>query len=297
MSKINYEYIINLIKSDKIKKAISEIDIIVQKISDKEIQNQFILACNRWKKEEKSFLNGLSVDKSESNRVIYSFIDLVQEIQEIEKTNKLNDDFNNVDLFTNIVNETINLDVAINEIYRLNKELKRLEEELNKIHTSPIVDISRLNKGSETFLVQYEVVRSHYIDDFDESEDEYNEERECALKDIVHQNKTVTWNEIFYVISPYLIDGEKEIDLKVLLSQYLSKSNQIEINQLIHYHISIDRVTIFEDDFQTIKVQLLALNLIRISKRKFENNEFFTEWNLTIYGIKEMMKLRAVYKK
>lgn len=53
---------------------------------------------------------------------------------------------------------------------------------------------------------------------------------------------------------------------------------------------------IINNDFQTIKVQLIALQIIQKSERKRTAKDTDTYWTLTPYGNRLMMQLKALKK-
>lgn len=53
-------------------------------------------------------------------------------------------------------------------------------------------------------------------------------------------------------------------------------------------------VTLLEDDFQTIKIQLLALGLIQKSSKRRSLKDTATYWSLTPYGEHYLTVLKAI---
>ena len=51
-----------------------------------------------------------------------------------------------------------------------------------------------------------------------------------------------------------------------------------------------------DESFQTIKVQFIALGLIKQSNKKHSTTDVNTYWTLTPYGNKVMMRLKAIKK-
>lgn len=97
-----------------------------------------------------------------------------------------------------------------------------------------------------------------------------------------------TWNTIISVLAPLMIDECSEANL----SNKLALSLWTELCK--RYKIEPSNYSIFNDDFQTIKVQLIALNIIKISERKRTTKDTGTYWTLTPYGYKLMMQLKAL---
>jgi hypothetical protein len=106
-----------------------------------------------------------------------------------------------------------------------------------------------------------------------------------------------TWNKLFSIVSPLLIDEASDSALKNAISAFLEEESKSEVEQsgdLQGY--SIRRMSIDDDDFNTIKVQFLALKLMmKSTKRKNRSvNDKSAYWTLTPYGENIMMILRAI---
>lgn len=95
-----------------------------------------------------------------------------------------------------------------------------------------------------------------------------------------------TWNSIISVLAPLMIDECSENKLYKSLSSYFK--SKFKIDTTIY---SID-----ETDFQMIKVQLIALSIMKISERKKTAKDNETYWTLTPYGNRLMMQLKALKK-
>ncbi len=99
----------------------------------------------------------------------------------------------------------------------------------------------------------------------------------------IDKNMTMntTWNEMFGYLSPRLPAATSSV--KVYLESYLNKYAKQHSTQTTESSADID-----DEQFQTIKIQLIALGLIN-----FDN----TYWSLTSYGERLMMELRTIKKK
>ena len=76
----------------------------------------------------------------------------------------------------------------------------------------------------------------------------------------------------------------------------LRLSNEIWVHKKDKYEGKPDSFKVEDDSFDTIKVQLLALGLIKRSERKHSATDVNTYWSLTPFGETSMMKLRAITK-
>lgn len=95
---------------------------------------------------------------------------------------------------------------------------------------------------------------------------------------------STTWNIIISVLAPLMIDECSERKLCNSLTVFFKSELKIDA---INFSIN-------ETDFQTIKVQLIALCIMKISERKRTAKNTDTYWTLTPYGNKLMMQLKAL---
>ncbi len=95
---------------------------------------------------------------------------------------------------------------------------------------------------------------------------------------------STTWNELFSIISPFLVEGPDEDEVSEFIAAEFSN---VDPNLPGLSDLAVDRQTLF-----TIRIQLIALNLIvKISKE----SDFL--WELTEQGHKEMMESRVIRSK
>ena len=94
---------------------------------------------------------------------------------------------------------------------------------------------------------------------------------------------TTTWNDIISLLAPLMVDECAEYKLRITLDSFYKSEFNIDSSY------SIDNT-----NFQTIKVQLIALCIMKISERKRTAKDTDTYWTLTPYGNKLMMQLKAL---
>lgn len=105
----------------------------------------------------------------------------------------------------------------------------------------------------------------------------------------------VTWNDIFYSVSPLMINEATEIELRtsinILIQTKETSSIEDNFDNSIIYNFQIS-----SEDFHTIIIQLRALKLIikNEKKRRIDDND--TYWSLSKYGDNLMTKMRALKK-
>lgn len=167
----------------------------------------------------------------------------------------------------NTVNEK-ELLVEINNLRKANEELnsKLLEDEFSYKSTS----VQKLNLAdlSETILI-----RGTY------AHDPGDENKICEYE--------FSWNEIFKIISPKILSDPNENNAKKAIT------NNFFYDKL---DISAEFQWILDDDFQTIKIQLMALDLIETSVIQHEGKNI-SQWKLTKKGYNKMIELKSVKKK
>ena len=102
----------------------------------------------------------------------------------------------------------------------------------------------------------------------------------------MHGNKIYkfTWNKIIAALTPHMIDECSEKVLKFSLHEFVKQ----EKNNIPSFS------SISDESFQTIKVQLIALGIIKPSAKKHSSTDTNTYWTLTQYGNRIMMKLKAI---
>ncbi|MAD42984.1 MAG: hypothetical protein CL623_11430 [Arcobacter sp.] len=166
------------------------------------------------------------------------------------------------------------------EILELRKEIELLENKLESARTEAPEGTKKLAQGTDEFIIAYDFsIYSNYK---------------------WHKFDTVakyTWNEIFYQLSPLMIDEANDTKLKESLNMMLDTYEREELESKEEYKdYKIERFKIAEEDFQTIKVQLRALGLMKKNEKNRSVKDTGTYWSLTLYGDSIMNKLRAIEK-
>ncbi|HFQ4805974.1 TPA: DUF4062 domain-containing protein [Vibrio vulnificus] len=173
---------------------------------------------------------------------------------------------------------------ATQEILRLKNQIERLREELAEAQLQTGVEISELAQGDDKFELDVKVKGTFdYYSDFKGSEE------------II--TSSVSWNQIFAELAPLLIDEATENELKVRLNQFLAKFESSVISEFEWYNACESYSCIISrTNFETIIVQLRALNLIQKGKRNRSVKDNSTYWCLTEHGDHVMVGLRAIKK-
>lgn len=175
------------------------------------------------------------------------------------------------------------------ENIKLRKKIEELEKELEEARTEAPAGTEDLAQGTDKFEINFSYVCGHTTSCM-LIEDPFGE------KDQTHYGKmTSTWNEIFSMLSPSMINEATESQLKNALNSFI-KSQTEEKLQKKHPGKVIRSFSVNNEDFNTIKVQLRALGLIAPSVKKRGVRDTATYFKLTPYGDNVMMKLRAIKK-
>lgn len=113
-----------------------------------------------------------------------------------------------------------------------------------------------------------------------------------AQDQVSNWQKKLTWNEIFALISPYLLTNPNDEKVKETLGK--------AIYETIPNSLSIGFSDLNDQNFQTIKVQFKALKLIdlKLIDLKTANSKIGINllWNVTEKGENLMLKLRSIKK-
>lgn len=104
-----------------------------------------------------------------------------------------------------------------------------------------------------------------------------------------------TWNDVFSAVAPLMIHESPEVNLKQALDAFVDErlQPQVAITTELEGH-SIRKITLDDQDFQTIKIQLRAVGLVTKSEKARSVKDSGTYWTLTPYGDEVMTRLRAI---
>ncbi len=161
------------------------------------------------------------------------------------------------------------------EILNLKKQIEELEHQLFKKKNFAPSGAESLEQGNDKFELSY-----HYV------EKSWN-----SMVDSKDGTIEFTWDEIFSILSPLMVDESSENSLnhelvKIIREQIKEKENHRPA-----------QITINGTDFQTIKVQLIALGLIEKSEKKRSIKDTGVYWSLTPFGETKMMGLKAIRRR
>ncbi len=170
------------------------------------------------------------------------------------------------------------------EILRLKKRNEELEDQLRTSLGSSPEGTEHLSQGEDTIELKY-------------SFSTYENPNTYQTKATYSDTFIVTWNSLFAIVSPLLIDEASDRVIKQALDSFIGDQNIPNLQtrpKLKGY--TLKNFSLSDVDFNTIKVQMLALRLISKSTKKktrsvSDRNAY---WMLTPYGEAVMISLRAI---
>lgn len=160
------------------------------------------------------------------------------------------------------------------EILELKKQIDELESQLYKQKNFAPQGAEDLEQGSDVFEIKY-----HYVENGWDS-----------MVNADDGSIGFTWDEVFSILSPLMVDEAPEHGLKNEIVKIIRE----QIKEKEDHRPS--KVEVNGTDFQTIKVQLIALGLIEKSEKKRSIKDTDVYWRLTPYGENKMMGLKAIRK-
>ena len=155
----------------------------------------------------------------------------------------------------------------INELRKQNEILKKQQVQLSP--EAAIIDKEEL----EAFDCELTINGSYK---------KYARDHMSVTKNI-KWSKTITWDVLFSLISPFLVANPIEDEV----SSYLTK----ELSGVDLTHRDLSDLVVNGQDLYTIRIQLLALNLITV-----KSNASGIVWSLTDSGTKMMIQSRTIKK-
>jgi hypothetical protein len=178
----------------------------------------------------------------------------------------------------NIISEN-----TLKEIIALQNENKNLKKLLEDLRTKAPDGTEMLSQGDDEIQVTFVM---HCLNENDKSIID-----ECDY--------TFTWNQLFSLVAPYLINECSEEILLKTLNKFVEERFEDDIAEFMRnwYIKSIVKATVKESNFQILKVQLQALGLIQKGVKNRSLKDTFNYWKLTSYGEHIMNQLVAIKRK
>ena len=170
---------------------------------------------------------------------------------------------------------------ATEEILGLRKQIEHLETKLNEVRTVAPSGTEQLSQGDDTFEISLSVKWWGYVEGAHMQ----------APFDV-----ELSWNQIFYTVSPLLIHESAEYHMRRALEGRILPDVKTSLKKIPSYDEgeSNAKCEIDAEGFRTIIVQLRALGLIVKSTRPRSVKDTATYWTLTPFGDDVMNRLRAI---
>jgi hypothetical protein len=170
---------------------------------------------------------------------------------------------------------------AATELLKLRNRIEQLETQLAEVSHQAPPGSEFFAQGDEvqTFSFSYMMAPSH---------------RHLRFGEKITDNISLSWNEVFSSVAPILIHEASEEIFKEKLDKLIEKKIEEKNNSHKSKEFDVGIYKLDSDDFQTIKIQLIALGLITKSVKNRSIKDISTYWTLTPYGDTHMMKLRAI---
>lgn len=171
---------------------------------------------------------------------------------------------------------------AMTELLRLRRQVDELEAELARNRISAPKGAEELAQGDEVHELNCSVATRQ--------PGEYTNSHWSF-------NLDATWNDIFASVAPLMIHEAAESNLKNALDDFVFERLRPEVasDKTLKGHRLIG-ITLDDQDFQTVKIQLRALGLMAKSEKNRSVKDPGTYWTLTPYGDEMMTRLRAIRK-
>lgn len=171
------------------------------------------------------------------------------------------------------------------EILFLKNENDRLKDELLKSKNFAPEGTDYISSGEELFEITYRIY--FRTRNFDE--------------DYKEKSVKVSWDKIFSLVSPYLLAECSDSEFMNLIVGIVRSIDDIQISIILEEELkqkksNFKSIIIRKEDFQTIKIQFLALGYICKGNKKRPVQDKGNYWGLTPYGETLMTRLRAIKK-
>ncbi|MBW8017132.1 MAG: DUF4062 domain-containing protein [Planctomycetes bacterium] len=168
------------------------------------------------------------------------------------------------------------------ELLKLRQNVEDLQSELASVRTTAPKGSENLAQGEERQLFKFS----------------YSFQTKGDYRDHAGGNTfKPTWNEVFGVLAPLMINEASDAGLKEAMGDFASDQNKEKLQREYDYGTTLKYFTMNDTDWQTIKVQLRSLGLIAKSEKPRSIKDTSTYWALTPYGDEVMIRLRAIKRK
>lgn len=165
------------------------------------------------------------------------------------------------------------------EILNLKNQIDVLQSQLELVSVEAPKNTENLQQGDDLYSLEFTF---KYYKNFENN--------------IFNTQYQMSYNQIFYIISPLMVDEADEISLQNTITNY-AKDVVIKTNFPKYTITDVKYFNLLGSNFQTLKIQFRALGLITQSLKKRSIKDTGSYWTLTPFGDNLMVKLRALQKK
>lgn len=171
---------------------------------------------------------------------------------------------------------------SVKEIARLQEENAKLRKKIERIGVEAPEGTEMLANGYDEIWIDLT------YQGWDRTQGRWNN-----LRGKVH----LTWNRIFSLIAPAMLDESSEENLRIIINKELANHSEeyILLSRKKGYS-DFRGVNITDESMGLIQVQLRALGYMVLSEKKHATSDKSTYWTLTPYGNKVIDQLLAVRK-
>lgn len=173
-------------------------------------------------------------------------------------------------------------DNSMKEIVKLQKENEELKARLNRISTEPPKGSELLMQGDDNFIFCFS----------------FNADSNTSLRSYKCEDSVIiTWNNVFEKVAPLMINECTEFTFRNALDEFAETFEKDLSKKPVYKKLcNFQNFEVTTETFNQIKVQLRALGLIEISRKKHSTTDKSTYWSLTQYGDFAMTQLLALKK-
>lgn len=170
-------------------------------------------------------------------------------------------------------------------------KLRKVIDELEKKNDFEPKDTQEFKQGEDIFKIKF----TFSVSEIGKNNSPFEFELFDRGQSYQATSTNISWNDIFYAISPLMINEATEVEISTSINRLLERK-EIESLEENFDNSRIYNFRILPDDFHTIIIQLRALKLIVRSDKKRRVDDTNTYWSLSKYGDNLMTKMRALKK-
>ncbi len=183
------------------------------------------------------------------------------------------------------------------ELNDLRKQVADLEKQLEAVRVGPPPGIDHLSQGDDPCGFKLAYTTTATIEPGG-----YRDTLTGAIP------LTATWDRLFSAVGPHLLDEVEQKALFRQLNEWLNERYRLVARRAAIRQVnerdpeesirtSRTVVSLSQEDFGTLIVQLKALGLVARSSRRRSVNDKGAYWTLTAYGDEHLTTLRAISRK